>query len=62
MNQWELEANTRNRRQAREKAGKTRVTKSRLDLVFHVIGWEGAASFLIQSQQSEVKQNFRHSN
>ena len=30
--------------------GKTRVAKSRLVLVLHLIGWEGGARFLNQSQ------------
>ena len=38
------------------KRGKTRMTKSWLVLVLHLIGWEVDASFLDQSQ-SEVKQN-----
>ena len=29
---------------------KTRATKSWLVLVFHLIGWESGASFLVQSQ------------
>ena len=32
------------------KQGKTRVTKLRLVLVLHLIGWEGGTSFLVQSQ------------
>ena len=32
------------------KRGKTQVTKSRLVLVLHLIGWESGASFLDQSQ------------
>ena len=38
------------------KRGKTRVTKLRLSLVFHLIGWGRGASFLNQSQHV-VKQN-----
>ena len=38
------------------KSGKTRVTKLRLVLVLHLIGWDDGASDLDQSQ-SEVKQN-----
>ena len=40
-NRWELEVNSK-----RSKRGKTRVTKSWLALVLHMIGWEsGASSF-----------------
>ena len=52
MNQWKLEANTRNRRQARENA----CDQVALVLVLHLIGWAGGANFLNQSQ-SVVKQN-----
>ena len=52
MNQWELKASTRNRRQARENAR----DKSWLVLVLHLNGWVADASFLNQSQ-SVVKQN-----
>ena len=38
------------------KRGKTRATKSRLVLVLYLIGWEGDARFLNQSQ-SIVKQD-----
>ena len=37
------------------KRGKTRVTKSRLVLVLHLIGWAGGASFLNQSARSKAK-------
>ena len=40
------------------KRGKTRVTKSWLFLVLHLIGWEGVTSFLDQSQ-GEVKQKLQ---
>ena len=53
MNQSELEANTFNRRQAREL---TRASKSRLVCVLLLIGLESGARFFNQSQ-SEVKQN-----
>ena len=38
------------------KSGKTRVTKLRLVLVLHLIGYDGGARFLDQSL-SEAKQN-----
>ena len=50
--QWVLEAKTSKLPEERE----TRVTKLRLVLVLHLIGWENGASDLDQSQ-SEVKQN-----
>ena len=44
MNQWELKANTRNRRHARENAC------DQVALVLHLTGLESGASFLNQSQ------------
>jgi len=52
MNQSELEANTRNRRQELENA----CEQTRLVLVLLLIGRESGARFFNQSQ-SEVKQN-----
>ena len=47
-------------RQTTKSAGKTRVTKPRLVVILHLIGWENGASFLAQSQ-SEVKQKLMKS-
>ena len=41
------------------KRGKTRATKSRFVLVLHLIGWEGGASILNQSQIT-FADYFRH--
>ena len=57
--QWELKLDTIKLPKARENAGKrgkTRVTKSWLVLLLHLIGWKSGASFLGKSQ-SKVKQN-----
>ena len=51
MNQWEIQANTHNRRQARENA----CDQVAIDFGLHVIGWEGGASFFNRSQ-NVVKQ------
>ena len=50
-NQWELEANTRDRRQARENAKSW--------LVLHLISWVGGASFFFKpiTEGSKVKPN-----
>ena len=54
-------ANHNKRKQRKEPMGagakraKTRVTKSRLVLVLHLIGWVGGASFLDQSQSVVMK-------
>ena len=52
MNQSEIEAKRRNRRQARENLA----SKARLVLILLLIGWERGTYFAGQSQ-SEVKQN-----
>ena len=57
--QWTNE-NSRQIHVTGAKRGKTHATKSRLVLVLHLIGWEGGASFLNQSQ-SVVSDYFRHS-
>lgn len=48
ISHWELIENT-------GKLPQARVTKPRLVVILHLIGWENGASFLAQSQ-SEVKQ------
>ena len=50
--QWELKVKTIKL----AKAPETRVSKLRLFLILHLIGWDDGASFLDQSQ-SEVRQN-----
>ena len=57
MNQSELEAKTRDRRQARENA----CDQIAIGLVLHLIGWEANASFFNQSERSKAKPKQLHS-
>ena len=45
MNQWELKANTRDQRQARENA----CDQVAIGFGLHLIGWDGDARFLNQA-------------
>ena len=55
MNQWELEAKTRNRRKARENV----CDQEAIGFGLHLIGWEGGGSYfkpIIEHSKAKPKQ------